>query len=156
MTNSPTKPAKSASAAIKPYYLFFAILTLIALAAIASNIVLRRGPVHDATVVQDIQVLQANIESYYLKQGQLPTSLGQLSLPGQTLADRLSNYDYQPTAAATYQLCATFQSDQTSAGNTYRTYPGTTTPDPNTHAKGRQCFTYSTPPSSGGPYPLKD
>lgn len=127
---------------MKRYYNFFVILAIVSALAIVSNLFLRKGPVHDARAVDDIQTIQQNIDNYYIAHNQLPQSLAAVRLTGET-ANRLSDYDYVVTAANAYQLCATFMTVHHSRyGNSQVSQPGALLADPDEHIKGRQCFSY--------------
>lgn len=132
---------------MKRYYQFFAILAVISALAITSNILVRRGPVHDATVANDIRQLQSQIDNYYLSQNQLPKDLSQIRADG-NLAKRVGNYDYHVIDQDTYEICATFQTVHHSDNQGKWVGPDGTVDiaNPDEHGKGRQCFSYTVLP----------
>lgn len=135
---------------MKRYYIFFAVMAAIAVLAITSNILLRRGPVHDSTAVEDIRLLQSAVDTYYLSQSQLPPSLSDLDLTGQQITTRLRDYDYTRVDGDTYQICATFLTAQTrDTGLSYNTQ----VQDPGNHSKGRDCFSATVLPIKSPLYP---
>jgi len=126
---------------MKRYYITFAVLAVICAFAIGTNMLLRQGPVHDQTAVNDIHTLQTAVDNYYLSQNRLPTNLGQISQLSPSVAKRLGDYEYQVTGLLSYELCTTFLTKH-QVGSAY---PVTSVGDgnPDIHAKGHQCFSYS-------------
>lgn len=140
--------------AMKRYYIFFAILAAVAILAIVSNILLRRGPVHDAQASADIRQLQMAVDRYYLAHNnQLPQNLSETRLEGD-VTKRLNNYEYSRLSARSFVLCATFMTARTATDRDPSpsapddsAYPSAADiPNPYTHGKGKQCFTYTEVP----------
>lgn len=128
---------------MKRYYIFFVILVVVCALAIASNILLRRGPAHDATAASDISQFQSEIYNYYDDKGELPESLDQIDVANTSAANRLGNYQYQRTSELTYKICTTFETNH----HTSDTYaPKSDEPNPDQHGKGLQCFSYNVLP----------
>ncbi len=137
---------------MKRYYIFFAVLAAICAVAISSNLLIRRGPVHDAKAAADIRSLQSAIDNHYVsRNSQLPATLAEVRVTGD-VTKRMADYTYRKTGTATYELCTTFITKQ------QNTYPPDSLkgpgdiPTPENHDKGHQCFTYTVLPG----YPMKD
>lgn len=130
---------------MKRYYLFFLIIAAVSALAIGSNSLLRRGPVHDAQVTQDLSTIQSAVDTYYLSKQVLPDNLTQVRLDAD-VSHRAGEYEYVRIDQTSYQLCATFQTVHSSRNSYRATSPtGTELPDTEDHSKGRQCFTYTEP-----------
>ena len=145
------------TSALQRYYVFFGLLAAFCALAISVNLVVRRAPVHDAIIVQDLRNLGPAVDNYYLSQNRLPANLKAVSLSGLDTAKRLEAYKYRQTGTTTYELCATFLTERSQAGNNYSqpTYPnGIATPNPEIHHQGFQCFSYTVIPITQ-PYPAK-
>jgi hypothetical protein len=144
-TNKKTNP-------LRPYQVFFVALGVFCALAIVSNLVVRRVPVHDATIESDLTSIAGAIESYAANQGALPTELSQLTELSNATKKHMAEYEYVPTGINQYQLCATFLAAGTgrNAGK-YGPY-GSGYADPSQHGKGRECFAYrATLTVPGGP-----
>lgn len=132
---------------MRRYYYFFAITIVVSLVAAVSLYLLRRGPVADQLLSDNIRTIASEIDNYYLTKNALPSALDQVSFSTAELTARAGTLEYRvvdrgETAGsnAQYELCASFQTKQMSANSTV-TYGGV--PDPSYHDKGRQCFTYT-------------
>lgn len=143
---------------LRIYQLFFLALGIFCIGAITINLIVRRAPVHDATIEADFTSIAGAIDSYVAAQSmmppKLPASLSDLSeLPSAT-QKRLGDYDYNPISTSRYQLCATFLT-ASEGRNAGKPYYGTENDyvDPSRHSKGRECFTY-TVTSISRPQPL--
>lgn len=139
---------------MKRYYWFFGILAIASALAIASNVLLRRGPVHDAQVADDIRTIQQNVDNYYLAHNELPGSMAVLGLTG-GVSKRLPQYDYALTGALTYQICANFLTVHHSTGRYAVPNNLGQVADPDEHGKGQQCFTYQVIPVNQPAFPLQ-
>jgi hypothetical protein len=138
---------------MKRYYWFFIILAVVSVAAIASNAMLRRGPVHDSLAADDLRAIQQNVDNFYIAHSQLPKSVSTLRLTGD-VAKRVGQYDYAVTGPNSYQLCANFLTFHHSTNR----YPATNpllgqVADPDEHGKGQQCFSYQVIPVASPAYP---
>jgi len=146
---------------MKPYYRFIVALVIVSVVAAGAELLVRRGPAHDNTIVSDLSSIQSMVDSYYLSENKLPSSLSTLSLDAD-IKSRLTQYDYNVLARDRYQLCATFLTTSSTPGDTRYSAPvapspgGVTPPNPAMHGKGRQCFTYTTIAIQPYPVPAKD
>ena len=134
---------------MRHYYSLFAILALICGLAIGSSILLRTGPAHDATSSSDIRSLGTAVDTYFLSQNRLPTTLSQASITDPNVAKRLEDYQYAQTSQNTYQLCTTFMTARLSGSGNLPASPssgGVNLPNPDIHGKGHQCFSYTVLP----------
>ena len=132
---------------MKRYYVFFAITLLVAIVASTSLYLLRGGPVADQLLADDIRNIANEVDYYYLNKNELPDNLSQVIYSTSELGARAATLEYHvltktETAGnkAQYELCATFKSKQ-SPGRGVIQYG--TTPNPEYHDSGRQCFTYT-------------
>lgn len=132
---------------MKRYYLFFVVIIVLSVVSAVSLYLLRRGPVADQLLADDIRTIATEIDNYYLTKNVLPANLSQVSFSTQALAQRADILEYRVIdrgetsgSQAQYELCATFQSNQTSTKSSIN-YGGV--PNPDYHDKGRQCFTYT-------------
>jgi hypothetical protein len=129
---------------LRTYQVFFLTLGAFCALAIAVNLVVRRVPVHDATIESDLSSIASAIDSYASTQSvaapTLPANLSQLTEISDTTKRRLSQYEYHPRSISQYELCATFLAtgQRRNVGKPYSaSYADTTN-----HVKGRECFTY--------------
>mgnify|MGYP007095775077 FL=1 len=132
---------------MKRYYLFFAVVIAVSLTAAVSLYLVRRGPVADQLLSNDMRAIASEIDNYYLTKNELPASLSQITFSTADLIDRARTLEYRVMNNGTtsgnqaqYELCATFRADQTSSRSTIN-YGAA--PNPDYHGKGRQCFTYT-------------
>lgn len=134
---------KTPRSLLRRYQLFFVGLGIFCAAAIAVNLVVRQGPVHDATVESDIRsITEAINASITVQAATLPTSLTEVYGLSGGIKKRLRDYTYTVTGPYQYQICATFTAaSEGRSGNRY--YPLGTGDDPAVHGKGRQCFQYT-------------
>jgi len=137
------------TSSLRPYQIFFAVLGAVCVAAIATNLVVRRVPVHDATAANDLVSISNAIDQYASTQSRLPASLSDVSGLASATQKRLGSYEYTPLTASTYQLCATFLGTGSSTANSYPVPSGA--PDPSRHGAGRACFHYNALTYTGGP-----
>ncbi len=126
---------------IQSYQIFFVILGVICIAAIVSNLMLRRVPAHDATVESDLSAISNAIDSYASTQSILPAQLSDVSGLSPATQKRLSDYTYTPNIGDSYQLCATFLGKDISTAKPYTVASGA--PDTSRHGIGRICFQYT-------------
>lgn len=140
---------------LSTYKRFFLIMGLLCLAAVILNLAVRRGPVHDATAVEDLHSISSSIDGYFSKNMRLPATLDDIKPNlGAATRQRLGDYEYVPSGGGNYQLCATFAAAG-DFGETTMPYPGAGNPDPAQHAKGRQCFDFVVNNfGAGSPKPL--
>jgi len=104
----------------------------------------QRSVAFDQQRIFDLQNISSGVQSYWLRRGQLPASLGDLQnqdLYIPSLADPRTQqpYEYRALGARTYEVCGVFETD--SSGYTIAPKPGF---DPNgnwSHGIGRDCFT---------------
>lgn len=141
---------------IAAYQRFFIVMGILCLLAIVTNLVVRRGPVQDATAVEDLRSISGSIENYYSNQSALPTDLADVKANMSAATwQRIHNYDYLALSQNTYRLCATFAASSGNNGMTAMPYPVYGNTDPGVHGKGRQCFTYTVSSINPmGPKPL--
>jgi hypothetical protein len=128
---------------MKKYYICLLALLIFCAAAVASNTILRRGPLHDNQVSTDLDSINTAISGYATSHSSLPPSLSAVSVtddPG--VSGRLSAYTYQPGNGAQYKLCATFAT-ASPTGQTSNGSPGS--PDTTIHGQGYVCFSYTDP-----------
>ena len=142
---------------ITTYQRFFIVMGIVCLAAIVLNLVVRRGPVRDATAVDDLRSISGSVENYYSNQAALPSDLADVKASLSTATwQRIHNYEYLVIGLNRYRLCATFTA--ASPGNNgvnTMPYPMYGNTDPGVHQQGHQCFEFSAGVSaSGGPKPL--
>lgn len=143
---------------MKRYYLAAVGLVLVALAAGLANSIVAKPYVSDRIIAQDFITVSSAVQKYHSTNHKLPDSLIQLKFTGD-INLRLKNYEYTPGSAVvsadtksensrmsyrpdminpiTYTLCATFKTS-TFDDNTKMAPAGF---NPQTHDKGRQCFT---------------
>ncbi len=135
---------------LRSYQIFFLALGIFCVAAIATNLAVRRVPVHDATIESDLNSISGAIDSYATAHQALPPSLNQLEGLSSATQKRLTSYEYTASNLGSYQLCATFLAAGKGISQPYGSpaRPGSS-PDTSRHSKGRQCFNYQI--SSGGP-----
>src|SRR5688572_20854410 len=132
---------KKTNNSIRVYQIFFLALGIFCAGAIAFNLVVRRVPVHDATIESDLTAIASAIESYVAVQSfspaKLPADLSELTELSAATKKRLGEYEYIPVSATQYQLCATFLAagDSRNAGKSYGIANGYA--DPTQHGKGR-------------------
>jgi type II secretory pathway pseudopilin PulG len=136
---------------LNTYKIFFVIMGIVSVGAIATNLLVRQGPVRDANAVDDLRSISGAMDGYMLRQSQLPASLSDLSGLSAATRQRLSNYEYIPGSSTMYKLCTTFESKSTD-DTTVKIYPAPGNADPGMHGAGRQCFSYIA--NSGQPVPL--
>jgi|GEM_PF-2284413 len=136
---------------LRAYQIFFVALGVVCAAAIATNLVIRRVPVHDASAESDISAIYGAIDSYVSTQGRLPTNLADVSGLSSATQKRLGDYDYQPGASYSYQICATFQGAGKNTAKPYINTPAPGYSDPSRHGTGRTCFSYTAQPYNNGP-----
>ncbi len=111
----------------------------------------------DAQKVSDLQSIQYQVVTYWQAKQQLPTTLADVSDPisGFTVPtdpQTKQQYEYQPTGALSFQLCAQFNSlsDKRGVVSEMQTYPVAPTSVPASvasyssdnwqHSAGRTCF----------------
>lgn len=131
---------------IKTYLIVSLILTvgsLIAAFFIVESPAEARSRRHDMEVLNNFTQIDSTISNYYTEKSKLPESLDELSgqlpyLNAAALNDPKTgvNYDYKKIGDNQYQLCATFETDNTLAGDTQE-YAYT---DRWPHASGYQCL----------------
>jgi hypothetical protein len=114
----------------------------------------------DETIVNDLQSIQTQVESYESKNNRLPASLDNLDLNKQQIS-RAKTYHYEykkGRSNSSYTLCAEFKTDASKekpiSQNPLEAFSGSayssnyrlndTNDDPSQHEKGRQCFDYQT------------
>ena len=103
----------------------------------------------DRRRVADIQQISSSVENYYRERRALPGSLDSLSRFPSTYVESMQDpvsrrpYDYRIVDSTTYELCATFDRADTSAGRTARNPYGS--PGFWRHVAGRQCYTLVVP-----------
>lgn len=124
---------------MKRYYLIIGLICLVAVGAVTASYWLRRGPVADRQLAEDIGVAAQAVDTYYLGAKKLPASLRDVQLSG-TIKNRLRTIEYRPLDDKRYELCGTFLTSQPGVNGPSGPYAS---PDPNRHSTGRQCFTYT-------------
>jgi hypothetical protein len=131
---------------MKKYYIFLVVVAAISLVAIAASNLLRRDPVHDRTAVSDLHTLSNEVDTHYLREKKLPESLSEITVQDRNALSRAGQYEYRKVSSVSYELCATFRTDQRSEYTRPEPVPDSKEsyrPDPSNHAKGRQCFVYT-------------
>ncbi|HVQ43999.1 MAG TPA: hypothetical protein VMT30_03470 [Candidatus Saccharimonadia bacterium] len=123
------------------YQVFFAALGVVCAAAIAFNLVVRQGPVRDATTESDIRAISQAIGAGTPVAVVLPARLTDVTGLSAATQKRLGDYQYTVTSPSSYQICATFAA--AAQGREGQYYPLGTGDDPGTHGQGRQCFRYT-------------
>lgn len=100
----------------------------------------------DDNRIQFLDALATQIESYQSRQGVLPDSLQRLSAESGLSPSQIQDpetglaFEYRPTGAASYQLCARFAA---AAGEDVATRWR--------HGPGRKCFDFQIKPRQPGP-----
>ncbi len=117
---------------MKKYYIFIAILGSFCALAVGYQIVISRAPAADSKVVQDLNAIDAQINSYAQKSKRLPASLEDADLV-RDLANRSHAYTYSVVSNSKYKICAIFATDASIAQSS-------SVDDPSYHGKGKQCF----------------
>jgi hypothetical protein len=126
---------------IRNYQIFFVALGIFCIAAIATNLIVRRVPTHDATIESDLTAISNAVDYYVSTQSSLPAKLSDVSGLSPATQKRLSDYEYAPNIGYSYQLCATFLGTDLSTAKPYVVPNGS--PDPSRHGAGRTCFQYT-------------
>jgi len=135
---------------LRRYQIFFLALGVFCVAAVAVNLVVRRVPVHDATIENDLAAIASAVDAYSANHNSLPDNLTQLTGLSPATKKRLSDYEYIPGRTNQYELCATFLGVGQSTVKSYAPLGGTD--DTSVHGKGRECFTYrANPPYAPAP-----
>jgi hypothetical protein len=131
---------------MKRYYIFLATVAVISVIAVMVSNFQRRDPVHDRTAVSDLNTLSNEIDTYYLREKELPTSLSDITVQDRNVLSRASRYDYRKVSQTSYELCAIFKTKNRENYMSSRPEPvpddGTQKPDPSNHDKGHECFLY--------------
>lgn len=129
---------------MKRYYLFFVLMTIAGLAAIATTYWLRRDVVYDDIQSDDLRTISAAVDAYYFSKNQLPSALKQTDISDANTVTRLPRYEYRPVSKVQYELCATFKTKRGTATSRPRLTTANVpyADDPDVHDVGRQCFTY--------------
>ncbi len=134
---------------LRTYQIFFVALGVVCAAAIATNLIVRRVPAHDATIESDLSSISGAIDSYASTQSRLPAQLSDVSGLSAATQKRLSDYDYTPDIGYSYQLCATFLGSDRTSVKSYAVPNGA--PDPSRHGRGLACFQYTAQVYGNGP-----
>lgn len=144
---------------MRRYYWSALALVIIALAAGTANTLVSKPYITDRIISEDLRTLDMEIISYHSQNHKLPDTLNQLDIKD-VLKTRIKDYEYAPGSAVaaavtkapqaglyyrpepltqeSFTLCATFKT----ATNDNRVKMQTSDSfNPETHTKGRQCFT---------------
>lgn len=117
------------------------LLGVVCVLAVILNYEIRRGPVHDAQAVNDLQEITTTLQSAYGSTSNIPASLQAIRGLRPALQNRLSAYQYTRFGPASYQLCATFSAASPSSIQPQYQILGVQ-PDPSYHGAGKQCFNF--------------
>ncbi|MDP2671639.1 MAG: hypothetical protein Q8P13_04260 [bacterium] len=136
-------------------YLAIAIVSLLALGTVIYGFSLTgspfdaRGKQFDQTRVSNLSNLKYSIESYYNRNGKLPSTLSDLSSNTDYYygssrnstkdPDTGKDYEYSVTSTTSYKLCATFSAPSETTAKSAYSYSNSSNTD-FSHPKGRHCF----------------
>ena len=126
---------------MKRYYVFFAIIISIAVAAATAQSITSVGYQQDTKNEADLQSISIAVTGYGSAHKALPTKLEQLTFT-EKLNGKLTDYQYKVKTYNTYQLCATFKHESkapTSSPQNSNSYYTNT----QYHKVGNDCLDFS-------------
>ncbi len=145
------------------------VVVVAALAFIFCLVPLRkqRNTFIDQIITDDVQSIHSKVEGFASKNDELPKDLEDLNLDQETKAHADSyNYEYSKKSDTSYEICAEFTTDtsnQKEDVNPLERYSGVayssdsnTSPNPDIHKKGRDCFEYKSTVSSSNEKTIYD
>jgi hypothetical protein len=128
---------------LKRYYIFFALLVVLAGAVAIAQTTLSRGYMADENKQSDLRELSDDVNQSASRDNALPEKLADVKV-GMKLKGKLTDYSYSVSDYNKYKLCSTFTHErklpagQTPSTNDYYT-------DTTYHSAGHQCFSYTAP-----------
>ncbi len=129
---------------MKRSYIFIISLIALSIAAIVAQSLMAGPAKADYQLVNRIQDVQADIDTYTTREGQLPASIRELS------GGPYSGVTYTKINATTFKLCATFQTAtkdrRSEAGDSLPSYI-----DAASHGRGYQCFSRTAEAAADSP-----
>ncbi len=130
------------------YYIFITLLCLFVVALIAEGLIIAGSPMSQKDIQLDSNRLEAfnnikyQIENYYTANGKMPNSLNDLSSNVNVKdPETKMDFDYKLILPYSYNLCATFSTDNSEQVKNYPSYDSDTAIYKK-HKKGYDCLEF--------------